>query len=187
MKADPVLVAGVRGCKACPLHTTRTLAVPGWVGDKYDSKLGLICEAPDYYADQSGRPLLGRSGELFDEILSQLGLHRDTMFITHMVRCRPTNGDLSRLPEATTACAQWTQKELDAYLPRVVLLMGRAAIESVFGKGNVGTTRGTYTKLGGVVYVATYHPFAALRNKDLVDVIMADVELARELSELGES
>ena len=183
MKANPTLVAGVRGCKACPLHLTRTLAIPGWVGEKYAGTLGAICEAPSFNEDQQGKPLVGRAGELFDEILSQLGIDRESLFITHMVRCRPLSNDLSRVPEAVVACNSWLKEELNAYQPKVILLMGRTAIESAFGKVAVGAIRGTYTKLDGIVYVATYHPAAALRNRDLIPHIMEDVELARQLSE----
>ena len=176
------LAAQIRACKLCPLAETRTLGVPAWLGYKYDG-LAIMCEAPGRDEDIRGVPLVGRAGALLDTYLEAVGMQRDELLLMNRVRCRPPNNDIrsSVAISALSVCDTWTEKELDAYTPRTIVLMGATAAKPIFGNVSVSTGRGTYAKIGAITYVYTYHPAAALRNPELGASIMSDLLLAKNL------
>lgn len=163
----------IRACTRCPLHAKQepgALHVPGIAGENYTKGgIAVLCEAPGYYEARDGEPLVGKSGLLFDSLLERAGIQRSDLFLTNTVRCRPPNNRIKDYPEAVFACGDWTAKEFALYEPTVVVLMGATALGNVFGAdARVGTTRGTLTATnakhawGARVYVAAYHPAAAV-------------------------
>ena len=176
------LAAQIRACKLCPLAETRTLGVPAWIGHKYDG-LAIMCEAPRGDEDIRGVPLVGREGALLDTYLEGVGLQRDELLLMYRVRCRPPNNDIrsSVAISALSVCDTWTVKELDAYTPRTIVLMGATAAKPIFGNMSVNNGRGTYVKIDTRTYVYTYHPAAALRSPELGAYIMSDLLLAKTL------
>ena len=176
------LAAQIRACKLCPLHETRTLGVPAWLGHKYNG-IAIMCEAPGRDEDVRGVPLVGREGALLDTYLEGVGLSRDELLLMYRVRCRPPNNDIrsSVAISALSVCDTWTEKELDAYSPRTIVLMGATAAKPIFGNVSVSTGRGMYTKIDAITYIYTYHPAAALRNPELGASIMSDLLLAKTL------
>ena len=179
---DLILASQIRACKLCPLHETRTLGVPAWIGHKYNG-LAIMCEAPGRDEDIRGVPLVGRAGALLDTYLEGVGLSRDELLLMNRVRCRPPNNDIrsSVAISALSVCDTWTEKELDAYRPRVLVLMGATAAKPTFGNVSVSQGRGTYVTIDTRHYVYTYHPAAALRSPELGAFIMADLLLAKNL------
>lgn len=179
---DLLLASQVRACKLCTLSTTRNLAVPAWVGKNYTG-LAIMCEAPGRDEDKYGVPLIGRAGQLMDTYLATVGLERDDLLLMNRIRCRPPNNDI-RSGEAISAlaiCDQWTEKELDVYNPRVVVLAGSTAAKPIMGTTSVFVGRGSYAQVGTRTYVYTYHPAAALRSPDLGRYIIEDLLLAKDL------
>ncbi len=182
------LQIAVHECTKCPLYTMRILAVPGEVGPEYNG-LGVICEAPGKDEDETGRPLQGRAGKLFDSLLTAADIRRDSLYISNRVRCRPPRNQLDKYPEALNNCDEWTQKELDRYNPSVVLLMGATAGKLVFGQDfkvtkqrGIPRSTGEGFDYGARVWVPTFHPAAVLRNDaGLRPLVMADMRLAKEL------
>lgn len=175
MNPDPGLYAAVHECRRCPLWAQRGddgMAVPAEVGSGYEpGGLAIMCEAPGYYENQSGRPLVGKAGQTLDSILELAGMQRSDLLIVNRVRCRPPNNRLQDYPEAVHACDHWTTQELTVYNPRVVVLMGATALRAVFGaQSKVTVTRGSFAsrtdrhEWGARVYTATYHPSAATRS-----------------------
>lgn len=179
------LDAQIRACTLCPLHLTRTIGVPAYVGEHYNG-LAIMGEAPGRDEDLSGKPFMGRAGALLDEYLSALGLSRDQFMLLNRIRCRPPNNDIrsSEAIAGLTACDKWTQEELNANNPRVVICMGRTAAKPIFGNTSVSAGRGTYTSVDETSYVYTYHPAAALRSPELGKFIMQDIQLAVDLWKL---
>ena len=180
-----ILDAQIRACTLCPLHLTRTIGVPAYVGEHYNG-LAIMGEAPGRDEDLSGKPFMGRAGALLDEYLSALGLSRDQFMLLNRLRCRPPNNDIrsSEAIAALTACDKWTQEELNENKPRVIILMGRTAAKPIFGTTSVSNGRGTYTSVDETTFVYTYHPAAALRSPELGRFIMQDIQLAVDLWKL---
>ena len=79
----------IKNCKKCPLHRLRKNAVPGEGGHK--KRIMFIGEAPGRREDELGRPFVGAAGKFLDELLSEIGLTRDDVYITNVVKCRPPN------------------------------------------------------------------------------------------------
>lgn len=161
--------------------------MPAEVGAAY-AGLAIMAEAPGAQEDLLGRPMVGRAGQLLEEALEQIGLMRSDVLILNRVRCRPPRNRLQDFPEAILNCDAWTVRELMAYDPKVVVLMGKTALQAVFGKtAAVGETRGMVRQTGegfewgARTWVGGYHPAAALRNPELRPFIVADLALAKGL------
>src|ERR671937_3049991 len=88
------LATQIRSCVQCPLHATRTKAVPG--EGSPSARVMLIGEAPGREEDQRGQPFVGAAGRFLDEVLAGSGVDRSALFITNIVKCRP---DKNRTPK----------------------------------------------------------------------------------------
>lgn len=164
----------IRACRLCPLADQQEegrTPVPPYIGAKYGTGgIAVMCDAPSFYASKDGAPLSGREGALFNKLAARAGMERSYFLLTHTVRCRPANNRLQDYPEAINACSSWVQEEFNLYDPSIVVLMGRTAMRPVFGADAlVTTTRGNFASMppkhpwGPRLYIATYHPAAALR------------------------
>jgi DNA polymerase len=130
----------------------------------------------------------GKPGAAFDELIEAAGLSRAELFLTNSIRHRAPNGRIQDYPEALFACAAWTEWEMQAYQPALVIAMGRIALQSVFGKeATVGGMRGTFTPLpakhewGSRSVMATYSPGAANFDESVRDLIVQDLRAAKRM------
>lgn len=150
----------IRECKLCPLHATRLNAVPG--EGSYDAKLFFIGEAPGAKEDESGRPFVGRSGDLLTQMIESIGLTRDEVFITSVLKSRPPN-NRTPVPSEIETCRPYLERQIDLIRPRIVVLLGGVAIASMVGPWSVSESHGKFFEAKGRTYFMTYHPAAALR------------------------
>ncbi len=160
----------IRECKLCPLHTTRLNAVPG--EGSYNAKLFFIGEAPGAREDESGRPFVGRSGELLTQMIESIGLTRDEVFITSVLKSRPPN-NRTPAPSEIETCRPYVEQQIELIRPRVVVLLGGVAIAAMVGPWSVSESHGKFFEAKGRTYFMTYHPAAALRFPK-VKTLMAD-------------
>src|ERR671933_1504038 len=114
--------AEVRTCRLCRLCQTRTVGVPG--EGSPNAEILFIGEGPGFNEDQQGRPFVGAAGQLLTDMLRLIGLRRDEVFITNVVRCRPP-GNRDPLPDELAACDEYTQRQLAALKPRLIVTLGR--------------------------------------------------------------
>src|SRR5947208_15897060 len=114
--------ADVRVCRLCKLCETRTRAVPGEGSPK--AEIMFIGEGPGFNEDQQGRPFVGAAGQLLTEMLGVIGLRREEVFITNVVRCRPP-GNRDPLPDELAACAVYTQRQIALRDPKLTATLGR--------------------------------------------------------------
>ena len=151
-------------CQKCPLGKTRTNIV--FSGGIPNHKLMLIGEAPGYYEDQKGEPFVGKAGQLLDRIFESAGLSRQKdVYICNTIKCRPPD-NRDPLPEEKEACREYLDAQLEILKPRIILLCGRVAVNSI-----LGTTQGI-TKIRGKWFEGPYnskmmpilHPSYLLRN-----------------------
>jgi len=150
----------IRECKLCPLHATRLNAVPG--EGSSDAKLFFIGEAPGAKEDESGRPFVGRSGDLLTQMIESIGLTRDEVFITSVLKSRPPN-NRTPVPSEIETCRPYVERQIDLIRPRIVVLLGGVAIASMVGPWSVSESHGKFFEAKGRTYFMTYHPAAALR------------------------
>jgi len=160
----------IRACKNCGLHATRTQAVPG-IGP-CPADVMIVGEAPGFNEDRQGEPFVGAAGKLLDTLLARIGLSRADVYITNVLKCRPPmNRD--PMPNEAEACSPYLQQQLRLIKPKVLLILGRHALERLLpGQGSISRIHGSMIKRGDIAYIPLYHPAAALHNGSLV----ADLE-----------
>ena len=132
----------------------------------------IVGEAPGFNEDRQGEPFVGAAGKLLDTLLARIGLSRADVFITNVLKCRPPmNRD--PMPNEAESCSPYLKRQLELVRPKVVLILGRHALERLMpGQGSITRVHGTMVKRAEVAYVPLYHPAAALHNGALV----ADLE-----------
>ena len=159
----PDLAAGVAACKACPLCQQRKQAVLG-VGDLNPDWL-FVGEGPGAEEDVKGEPFVGQAGKLLDNMLAALGIARGSkVYIGNAVKCRPPG---NRTPEAAemAACRPWLERQIALLKPKVIVLLGKAAVHSVLhDDSSLASLRGRRYEYQGIPVVVTYHPAYLLRN-----------------------
>jgi DNA polymerase len=168
----------INACTNCGLGRSRNHAVPG--EGSANAKLMLIGEAPGREEDEKGKPFVGRAGRLLTQVLSDAGLTREEVFITSVIKCRPPNNRRPKKKEIR-ACLPYLRRQIMAINPRVILLLGGVAAESLLGIKRVGEARGKPFKRDRI-YLVTYHPAAVLRNINLLPYLGEDIRLAKTLA-----
>jgi len=116
-------------CTKCNLAQTRTNIV--FSDGKPNPKLMLIGEAPGYWEDQKGLPFVGKAGQLLDRIFSSVGLSRDKdVYICNTIKCRPPD-NRNPLPDEKAACKEYLQAQIDIIKPKIILICGNVALNSL--------------------------------------------------------
>jgi uracil-DNA glycosylase len=163
----------VRGCTRCALASGRTFAVPG-EGNPLSDVL-LVGEGPGAREDRTGRPFVGPAGQLLAELLAAIGWHREDVFITNVVKCRPpANRDPE--PVETSACAPYLDAQERALEPAVVVTLGRHSLQRYLPGSRIGAVHGRLRRsFGGQHVFPMYHPAAALHQASLRDTLFRDV------------
>ena len=169
----------IRNCTLCPLHETRNNAVPG--EGPCDASVMLVGEAPGAKEDETGRPFVGRSGQLLDTLLEEIGLTREDVFITSILKSRPPK---NRTPTQfeINICRPYLEHQIELIKPQIIVLLGGVAISSLIGPWKVSESHGRFFESGSQTYFMTYHPAAALRFPKIKSHMRDDFKkLAREL------
>lgn len=181
----------IRNCRRCPLHATRTHAVPG-EGDPC-ARVMFVGEAPGYNEDVQGRPFVGAAGNLLNEMLKVAGLQRSEVFITNVVKCRPPN-NRDPADEEIEACKPFLLRQIEAVEPEILVCLGRHSTRVLFEASglrfeSIMKVRGEPRVLavGGreILCLPTLHPAAALYNPRLRSLLEADFRLLAQLVSRG--
>jgi uracil-DNA glycosylase family 4 len=173
----------VSNCTRCPLHETRTKAVFG--AGNADAELMFVGEAPGAEEDRQGLPFVGRAGQLLNQLLEEIGLSREQVFIANVLKSRPP-GNRDPQPLEIEACRPYLFEQVRLIEPRVVCTLGNFATKLLTGSP-VGITkvRGTpqIHELGGctVFILPLLHPAAALRTPAMKETLRGDLGMIPEL------
>lgn len=166
----------VSNCTKCPLHEARTKAVFG--AGHADADLMFVGEAPGAEEDRQGLPFVGRAGQLLNELLVEIGLSREEVFICNVLKSRPPN---NRDPQPTeiAACEPYLFEQVRLIEPRVVCTLGNFATKLLTGNPTgITRVRGTPQthQLGGrtVFLLPLFHPAAALRTPAVKEQLRGD-------------
>ena len=166
----------VAGCERCSLAQTRTQVVFGSGSSHAD--LMFVGEAPGFHEDKQGIPFVGAAGQLLSNLLAEIGLSREDVYIANVLKCRPP-GNRDPLPEEIEACEGHLFRQIELIQPRVVATLGNFATKLLSGKPT-GITRvhgqEQEVVLGGrsVLLYPLFHPAAALYTPRTLDVLKAD-------------
>ncbi|MES2482961.1 MAG: uracil-DNA glycosylase [Pseudomonadota bacterium] len=170
----------VAACRACGLCEGRRNTVFG-VGDRQADWL-VVGEAPGEQEDLQGEPFVGPAGQLLDNMLRGIGLARGQgVYIANVLKCRPP-GNRNPQPDEVAQCEPYLRRQVALLQPRIVLAMGRFAVQSLLGTTEpIGKLRGRAHQYQGVPVVVTYHPAYLLRNLPEKAKAWADLCLALEV------
>lgn len=158
------LAGAARGCLACPeLAATRQHVVVGDVPASGRPRLVLVGEAPGATEDETGRPFVGKSGQLLDQLLAEAGLDRAQAAVLNIVKCRPPANRTPKAPEVAR-CSGWLHRQLELLDAPVVVALGLSSAKWFLGPRTVlAAVRGRPHDIDGRAVWATYHPSAAIR------------------------
>jgi len=172
------LYKGVAACERCPLAATRTRVVFG--AGNADADLMFVGEAPGQQEDLQGLPFVGRAGKLLDELLAGVGLSRDEVFITNVLKSRPP-GNRDPQPDEIEACRPYLDRQIELIEPTVICTLGNFATKLLTrsSRGITGVRgRPQVHEIGGrtLRVYPLYHPAAALRTTRVLEELRADFE-----------
>lgn len=134
------------------------------------TKLMLIGEAPGYYEEVQQEPFVGRAGEKLNQILRAMGLSRDMVYISNIVKFRPAlpnqrTNNRAPTPEEIEACLPIIMHEIRVIQPKMIVALGGTAAVGLLGEqGSVSSMRGRFHDLNGIPVRVTYHPSYLLRS-----------------------
>jgi DNA polymerase len=183
IKRLDVLASRIRVCTKCPLHESRTLAVPG--DGKRSAKVMIIGEAPGRDEDKSGHPFVGAAGRFLNEVLEGTGIDREDIFITNAVKCRPPGNRTPKRDEVDTCTSNYLFEQIELINPKLIMLLGGVAAKKLLGVKSVKDARGWVHELDGRRYLVGYHPAVRYYREDMADKVREDfARLKSELEEL---
>ncbi len=151
-----------------------------------DTQVYFLGEAPGYWEDQKGRPFVGQAGKLLDKLIEDLGMKREDVYISNVVRFRPPE-NRDPLPAELEAFAPYVDREIEIIDPKVIVTLGRYSmakflpdvkISQVHGKPKQVAWRGR-----NVLVLPMYHPAAALRSGDVLNALREDFKVIKQVLE----
>jgi DNA polymerase len=149
-----------------------------------------IGEAPGFHEDQQARPFVGAAGQFLEELLASIGLTRDQVFITNVIKCRPP-GNRDPLPDEIEACKPFLDQQIVLLKPKFVVTLGRFSMARAFPKARISRIHGQPRKIDSIIYYPMYHPAAALHQPSLRRTIEEDMrripELLQQVAQIAES
>jgi uracil-DNA glycosylase family 4 len=138
-----------------------------------DADVMLVGEAPGKSEDEQGRPFVGRSGKLLDELLAEAGLERGDVYITNVVKARPP-GNRDPKPAEVAHWMPVLERQLALVRPRLIVPLGRHALAHFAPGAKVTQVHGTRLEVGDRALFPMYHPAAALRGRSLRETLFED-------------
>ncbi len=160
----------------CELKKTATQAVTG-VGSA-SAEIVFIGEAPGKSEDKTGEPFVGAAGKFLNEMLGLINLKREDIYITNIVKYRPPN-NRDPLPEEKSACRAWLLDELKIISPKLIIFLGRHAMNNFFPELQIGKAHGkllikAFKGMSTKYFFPLYHPAAALYDGSMREVLKED-------------
>ncbi len=169
-----------QSCHLCELSKSRQKVVFG-EGNPHADIL-FIGEAPGATEDSSGKPFVGRSGELLTKMIENvLHISRSDVYITNIVKCRPPNNQVPTPTQAHT-CQPYLLKQIELIKPKLIVTLGATAYHYLTGdETGITKIRGTLHKQNGYTIIPTYHPSYLLRNPSAKKEVFEDLLKVKDL------
>ncbi len=172
------LADDIRVCPLCRLAETRTLAVPGEGNGA--AQIMFVGEGPGEQEDQTGRPFVGRSGKLLTQELLKIGIAREQIFITNIVKCRPP-GNRDPLSDEIAACNDWLSAQIALIEPKFIVPVGGPSLKTLVSpKLGITKARSKVYRRDGILFIPILHPAAALRSPTTMEQFLEDLSNLKE-------
>lgn len=137
----------------------------------------IIGEGPGAKEDMTGRPFVGSAGKYLEHVLKGTSFTREDFFITNIVKCRPPANRTPRAGEVETCTSLYLFEQIRLINPRLIVLLGSAAVNRMLGVKSVDQARGRVLEKDGRKFLATYHPAVRFYREDLAKKIKEDFAL----------
>ncbi|MBI4497672.1 MAG: uracil-DNA glycosylase [Chloroflexi bacterium] len=160
-------------CTRCGLAQGRTQVVPG-VGPA-DARIMFIGEGPGFQEDRQGLPFVGPAGQFLNELLASIGLKRDQVYITNVIKCRPPQ-NRDPMPGEIAACRPWLEQQIARIKPKIIVTLGRHSMARYFPGESISRIHGKHKVVDGTTIFAMYHPAAALHQDSLKATLREDIK-----------
>lgn len=165
----------ISACQNCPLYKSKTKDVPG-IGDT-NAEVLFIGEAPGKQEDQQGEPFVGAAGKFLTEMIEDIGWERKDVFIANVLKHRPPeNRDPN--PAEIEACWPFLRKQIELLNPKLIVFLGRHAMNRFFPTLKISEVHGRAFRKEwdgkAQVFLALYHPAAALYNGGMRENLKSD-------------
>lgn len=178
-----IVASETAGCTKCELHHSRKKSVPG--AGNPAAEIMFIGEGPGFHENEQGLPFVGAAGQFLDELLASIGMRRDQVYITNVVKCRPPSNRDPR-PEELAACDPYLEKQIMAINPKVIVTLGRFSMNRFLPNARISHSHGQAVRVKGRLVVPFYHPAAALHQPSLRPTVEADFKKLRQwIAEAG--
>lgn len=159
--------------RSCGLDIAKSCLNPVPGDGNPDAQLMFIGEAPGSQEDKLGRPFVGASGKFLDEMLDTIGLRRDDVFVTNIVKFRPPdNRDPSK--EEIEICLPFLLSQIKTIQPKLIVFLGRHSMNVFLPELKISEAHGKVYKRSGMVFLPLYHPAAALYNGSMRQTLLDD-------------
>lgn len=162
-------------CQKCDLYKTASHSVPGFGNP--EAAIVFIGEAPGEQEDKRGLPFVGNSGKLLDKLLNTIKVPRSDVFICNILKHRPP-GNRDPLPPEMKVCTPYLKAQLKIIKPKVVITLGRFAMNYFFPGESISKIRGQVRKIIWqdipLTIIPVYHPSAGLRNGAMLKSLQED-------------
>jgi DNA polymerase len=161
--------------KVCPeLAESATQLVFG--DGNPEAELVFIGEAPGKNEDLQGKPFVGAAGKFLNEMLEMIGLSRDDIYITNIVKYRPPN-NRDPSPEEKSAFMPYLESQLEVIKPKLTITLGRHSLNCFLPDLKIGQVHGQPKRFHERVYLPLFHPAAALYNGGMRQTLIDDFAL----------
>jgi len=165
-------------CVRCKLHVARTNIVFG--EGNPEARLVFVGEGPGADEDATGRPFVGRAGQLLNKIIEAIGLRREDVYICNVVKCRPPGNRTPERDEVAT-CEPFLFRQLAFIQPKVIVVLGLPAFQCLLkSKDSMSRSRGQWRDWNGIKVMPTFHPAYLLRSPEKKRETWEDMKKVRD-------
>lgn len=165
----------VKNCTKCELCKNRNNTV--FADGNKNAKIMFIGEGPGADEDMQGKPFVGKAGKLMNEAFKGVGIKREEVYISNIVKCRPP-GNRTPLKEEAIACLDYLRNQVMLINPKIIVLLGNTALKNILGdEYSITSSRGKWIERKGIKYMPTFHPAALLRDETKKVDFWNDLEL----------
>lgn len=169
----------VCACQLCPLAKTRTQVV--WGSGSEQARIMFVGEAPGRNEDEGGLPFIGAAGAVLDKALGVIGIGRNEIFITNVVKCRPPKNRTPKVDEVE-ACHDWLERQISLINPSVIVPLGAVAMTWFLGAGKtISQVHGNVFQQNGRTIFPLYHPAATIYDQSKLPAFIQGAETLRTL------
>ncbi len=170
----------VQNCHLCQLSKTRKNIVFG--EGNINAEIMFIGEGPGANEDQSGKPFVGRAGELLTKIIENvLHIRREDTYIANIVKCRPPNNRVPT-PQEVKSCIPYLLKQIDIIKPKIIITLGATAYNNLTQDTTpISKIRGEVLNFGNAKLIPTFHPSFLLRNPSAKKFVFSDMKKVKQL------